>query len=75
MPEEPIAEHVAGLEPAMAANSPQAITTATPNPPGTRCSQVCSASYKSLPARDLPIAAPFRMNSGMVSRVMEASSS
>ena len=75
MPLLPMALHVAGLLPAMAANSPQASTTATPSPPGTRCSQVCSASYRSLPARDLPMAAPFRMNSGMVSKVMLASSS
>ena len=38
-----MAEQVAGLDPAMAANSPQAITTATPSPPGTRPSQACSA--------------------------------
>ncbi len=70
-----MAEQVAGLDPAIAANRPQARTTATPNPPGTRFIQVCSASYRSLPARDLPIAAPFRMNSGMVSSVMLESSS
>ena len=70
-----MAEQVAGLDPAMAANSPQASTTATPSPPGMRCSQVWSASYRSLPARDLPMAAPLRMKSGMVSRVMLASSS
>ena len=39
-----MALQVAGLEPAMAANRPQAMTTATPSPPGTRPSQVCSAS-------------------------------
>ena len=39
-----MAEQVAGLEPAIAANRPQASTTATPSPPGTRPSQVCSAS-------------------------------
>ena len=75
MPELPIAEQVAGLDPAMAANRPQASTTATPSPPGTRCSHVCKASYRSLPARDLPIAAPFRMKSGIVNKVMLANSS
>ena len=70
-----IALQVAGLLPAMAANSPQASTTATPKPPGTRCSHVWRASYRSLPARDLPMAAPFRMNKGIVSSVMLASSS
>jgi hypothetical protein len=44
MPELPIAEQVAGEDPAIAANIPQASTTATPSPPGTRPSQVCSAS-------------------------------
>ena len=34
---------VAGEEPAIAANSAQANTLATPSPPGTRCSQACSA--------------------------------
>jgi hypothetical protein len=43
MPAEPIAEQVAGEEPAIAANSAQANTLATPRPPGTRCSQACSA--------------------------------
>src|SRR5258707_14026692 len=33
------------------------------------------AEYKSLPAGDLPITAPFRMNSGIDSRVIEAISS
>ena len=70
-----MAEQVAGDEPAMAANRPHAIVTANPNPPGTLCIQVCSASYKSFPARDLPIAAPFKMNSGIVSKVIVDSSS
>ena len=43
MPAEPIAEQVAGEDPAMAANSAQANTLATPRPPGTRCSQAWSA--------------------------------
>ena len=75
MPAEPIAEQVAGEEPAIAANSAQANTLATPSPPGTRCNQACSAEYRSCPARDLPIAAPFRMNSGIDSSVIEAISS
>src|SRR6266581_8930287 len=72
IPAEPIAEQVAGEEPAMAANSAQAKTLATPSPPGTRCSQACSAEYKSWPARDRPIAAPFRMNSGIDNSVIDA---
>src|ERR1700685_1603282 len=75
IPAEPIAEQVAGEDPAIAANSAQANTLATPSPPGTRCSQACSAEYKSCPARDLPIAAPFRMNSGIDNSVIEAISS
>ena len=75
MPAEPIAEQVAGEEPAIAANSAQANTLATPRPPGTRCSQACSAEYRSCPARDLPIAAPFRMKSGIDNSVIEAISS
>jgi hypothetical protein len=43
MPAEPIAEQVAGDDPAIAANNAQANTLATPSPPGTRCSQACSA--------------------------------
>lgn len=35
----------------------------------------CIAEYKSLPAGDLPIAAPFRMNNGIDSSVMLAISS
>src|ERR1044071_7438055 len=75
MPAEPIAEQVAGEEPAMAANSAQANTLAMPRPPGTLCSQVWMAEYRSLPAGDFPMAAPFRMNSGIDSRVMDAISS
>ena len=75
MPAEPIAEQVAGDDPAIAANSAQANTLATPRPPGTRCSQACSAEYRSCPARDLPIAAPFRMKSGIDNNVIEAISS
>ena len=44
MPELPIAEEVARLDPAIAANRPQASTTATPRPPGPRCIQTCSRS-------------------------------
>jgi hypothetical protein len=40
MPAEPIAEHVAGDEPAIAANSAQANTLAIPSPPGTLCNHV-----------------------------------
>ena len=43
LPAEPMAEQVAGDEPAMAANSAQANTLATPRPPGTLCSHACSA--------------------------------
>ena len=39
----PIAEHVAGLDPAMAANSAQVKTLAMPRPPGMRCIQACIA--------------------------------
>ena len=75
MPAEPIAEQVAGLEPAIAANRAQANTLAMPRPPGTRPIQACSAAYRSWPARDRPIAAPFRMKSGIDSSVMLAISS
>src|SRR6266571_8259326 len=75
MPAEPIAEQVAGEDPAIAANSAQANTLAMPSPPGTLCSQVWMAEYRSLPAGDLPIAAPFRINSGIDSSVIEAISS
>src|SRR3982751_2810168 len=70
MPALPMAEQVAGLEPAIAANSAQVKTLAMPRPPGMRCIHACIAEYKSLPALDLPIAAPFRMKSGMDSNVM-----
>jgi len=43
MPAEPIAEQVAGEEPAIAANNAQANTLAMPSPPGIRCIQACSA--------------------------------
>ncbi len=69
MPEEPIAEHVAGDEPHMAANTEQASVFARPRPPGTLYSQLLSELYRSEPARDFPIAAPIRTNSGMVRRV------
>src|SRR5260370_37899114 len=72
MPAEPIAEQVAGEEPAIAANNAQANTLATPRPPGMRCSQACSAEYRSCPARDLAIAAPLRMHSGIDSRLINA---
>jgi hypothetical protein len=44
MPAEPIAEHVAGLDPAIAAKRAQANTLAMPRPPGTRLIQACSAA-------------------------------
>ena len=75
IPAEPIAEQVAGLEPAMAANNAQANTFAIPNPPGILFIQTCIAAYKSWPALDLPIAAPLRMNNGIDSNVMLAISS
>ena len=43
IPALPIAEHVAGLEPAIAANSAQVNTLAMPSPPGTRCIHACIA--------------------------------
>ncbi len=43
MPALPIAEHVAGLDPAIAANSAQVKTLAIPRPPGMRCIQACMA--------------------------------
>src|SRR3569623_1697737 len=75
MPAEPIAEQVAGDDPAMAANNAQANTLAMPSPPGILCSQAWMALYKSRPAGERPIAAPFRMNNGMDSNVTEAISS
>ena len=75
MPAEPIAEHVAGLDPAIAAKRAHANTLAMPSPPGTRLIHACSAAYRSWPARDRPIAAPFRMKSGIESSVMLAISS
>src|SRR3954471_5372087 len=75
MPAEPIAEQVAGDEPAIAANKAQANTLAIPSPPGTRLSQTWMAEYRSRPAGDLPMAAPFRMNNGIDSSVIDAISS
>src|SRR5258707_7440919 len=75
MPAEPIAEQVAGDDPAIAANHAQANTVATPSPPGTRCSHACSAEYKSCHAPDLPIAAALKMNNGIVNRAIEDLSS
>src|SRR5450830_1964219 len=75
IPAEPMAEQVAGDEPAIAANKAQANTLAMPRPPGTRFNQAWMAEYKSLPAGDLPMAAPFRMNSGIDSKVIDAISS
>ena len=43
MPALPIAEHVAGLEPAIAANSAHANTLAMPSPPGTLLIHTCNA--------------------------------
>src|SRR3977135_450657 len=71
-PPEPMAEQVAGNDPAIDANNAQANSLATPSPPGTRCSQACRAEYKSCPARDLPIAAPLRMKSGIERRGIQA---
>ena len=70
-----MAEQVAGLEPAMAANSAQAKTLAMPRPPGTLLSHAWIAEYRSRPAGDLPIAAPLRMKSGIDNSVMLAISS
>jgi hypothetical protein len=39
IPADPIAEQVAGDDPAIAANSAQANTLAMPSPPGMRCIQ------------------------------------
>src|SRR5258707_14397770 len=75
MPADPIAEQVAGEEPAIAANNAQANTLAMPRPPGIQCIQACRAPYRSRPAGERPIAAPFNMNSGIESNVMEAISS
>src|SRR5262249_61711226 len=74
-PAEPIAEQVAGDDPAMAANSAQANTLAMPSPPGMRCIHAWSAPYRSWPARERPIAEPLRMNSGIDSSVIDAISS
>ena len=75
MPALPIAEQVAGLDPAIAANSAQANTLAMPSPPGMRCIQACIAPIEILAGAERPIAAPFRMNSGIDSSVMLAISS
>jgi len=75
MPALPMAEQVAGLEPDMAANRAQANTLAMPSPPGILFIQACMAEYRSLPAGLLPMAAPFRMKSGIDSSVMLAISS
>ena len=54
--------------------SPRTARTRTrwrcPSPPGILCIQRVEREYRSAPARDLPIAAPFRMNSGIDSSVM-----
>jgi hypothetical protein len=52
-----------------AANTEQASTFARPKPPGTLFNQRLREEYKSEPARDLPMAAPIKINNGMVSRV------
>jgi hypothetical protein len=44
MPALPIAAAVAGLDPHMAENRPQAKMLAITSPPGTRCSQRCKDS-------------------------------
>ncbi len=43
IPALPIAEHVAGLDPAIAANSAHVKTFAMPSPPGMRCIHACIA--------------------------------
>ena len=59
-----MAAQVAGDEPVSAENSAQAPILEITREPGTRCSQRDSASYKSLPARELATAAPMMMNIG-----------
>jgi hypothetical protein len=62
-----MAAAVAGDEPQTAANRPQARMLAITSPPGTRTNSRCRDSNMSAPARLDPIAAPSRMNMGMVS--------
>ena len=63
-----MAAQVAGDEPLSAANTEQAPMLEMIRPPGTRCSQRSSASYRSLPAGDDATAAPMTMNIGMDTR-------
>src|SRR5947207_15819246 len=65
MPILPIAAQHAGDEPVSAANRAQAPRLEITRPPGTRYSQRSSASYRSLPAGEEPIAAPIITNMGI----------
>src|SRR6185437_14862923 len=65
MPILPIAAQQAGDDPVSAAKIAHAPRLASTNPPGSRYSQRSSASYRSLPAGDDPIAAPIITNIGI----------
>src|SRR5712671_220348 len=65
MPILPIAAQQAGEEPVSAAKIAHAPRFEMTRPPGSRYSQRSSASYRSLPAGDDPIAAPIITNIGI----------
>jgi len=69
MPILPMAAQHAGEEPVSAANNAHAPRFEITSPPGRRYSQRSSASYKSFPAGDEPIAAPIITNIGIETSV------
>src|SRR3954451_11634511 len=69
MPILPMAAQQAGEDPVSAAKIAQAPRLEITSPPGTRYSQRSSASYRSLPAGDEPMAAPIITNIGIETRV------
>src|SRR5579864_7401868 len=64
-----MAAQQAGEDPVSAANSAHAPMLETTSPPGSRYSQRSSASYRSLPAGEEPIAAPIITNIGIETSV------
>src|SRR3954471_19150543 len=73
MPILPMAAQQAGDEPVSAAKIAQAPRFERTSPPGSRYSQRSSASYRSLPAGDEPIAAPIITNIGIDTSVNSSS--
>src|SRR5215813_12273822 len=69
MPILPIAAQHAGDDPVSAAKIAHAPRLEITRPPGSRYNQRSSASYRSLPAGEEPIAAPIITNIGIDTRV------